>query len=380
MFLKEQLSQYDGTTEMVESCLDLVRESEKVIIFGAGVGGAALYHFLEKNKLTEKVISWSDNNELKHGKTYFEDRLEIVNPEKLFERFGKNVLIIVASSAFDIIQKQLISYGFNEDQVVLFNFAFMDLDYTDRSFIWDHMDDFERAYARMSDEKSRRIFVNILNYKITKQGKYLLELQKDVDDENYQYFDRDLYSKDIGECFLDIGAYTGDTLKVFLDVYEKGFRKYYGFEADDVVFEKLKKVAEKSSVNEKIQLYNFAAWDEETILYFEENAGSSKMEEENNGSKTGVKAMRVEDVLKENPVSIVKMDIEGAEYKAMCGLKSIIERDKPILAICVYHKRDDYYKLTDLIEEILPNEYKFFFRQYRYTPTETVCYAIPKAR
>lgn len=290
------------------------------------------------------------------------------------------MLIIVASSAFDIIQKQLISYGYNEDQVVLFNFAFMDLDYTDRSFIWDHMDDFERAYARMSDEKSRRIFVNILNYKITKQGKYLLELQKDVDDENYQYFDRDLYSKDIGECFLDIGAYTGDTLNVFLDVYEKGFRKYYGFEADDVVFEKLKKVTEKSSVKEKIQLYNFAAWDEETILYFEENAGSSKMEEENNGSKTGVKAMRVEGVLKENPVSIVKMDIEGAEYKAMCGLNSIIERDKPILAICVYHMRDDYYKLTDLIEEILPNEYKFFFRQYRYTPTETVCYAIPEDR
>ena len=43
MFLKEQLSQYDGTTEMVESCLNLVRESEKVIIFGAGVGGGQLY-------------------------------------------------------------------------------------------------------------------------------------------------------------------------------------------------------------------------------------------------------------------------------------------------------------------------------------------------
>lgn len=40
MLLKEQLAQYDGTTEMVESCLNLVRESEKVIIFGAGVGGS----------------------------------------------------------------------------------------------------------------------------------------------------------------------------------------------------------------------------------------------------------------------------------------------------------------------------------------------------
>lgn len=48
MFLKEQLSQYDGTTEMVESCLNLVRESEKVIIFGAGVGGSFISPFREK--------------------------------------------------------------------------------------------------------------------------------------------------------------------------------------------------------------------------------------------------------------------------------------------------------------------------------------------
>lgn len=48
MFLKEQLSQYDGTTEMVESCLDLVRESEKVIIFGAGVGGGSSISLFRK--------------------------------------------------------------------------------------------------------------------------------------------------------------------------------------------------------------------------------------------------------------------------------------------------------------------------------------------
>lgn len=30
-----------------------------------------------------------------------------------------------------------------------FNFAFMDLEYSDKNFIWDHMADFERAYTRM---------------------------------------------------------------------------------------------------------------------------------------------------------------------------------------------------------------------------------------
>lgn len=61
-------------------------------------------------------------------------------------------------------------------------------------------------------------------------------------------------------------------------------------------------------------------------------------------------------------------------------MSGIIRRNKPILAICVYHLRDDYYKLTDLVEKLVPGEYKFYLRQYRYTPTETVCYMIPQAR
>ena len=54
--------------------------------------------------------------------------------------------------------------------------------------------------------------------------------------------------------------------------------------------------------------------------------------------------------------------------------------NKPILTFSVYHLRDDFYKLIDFIENLVPNEYKYYFRQYRYTPTETVCYAIPSNR
>lgn len=79
-------------------------------------------------------------------------------------------------------------------------------------------------------------------------------------------------------------------------------------------------------------------------------------------------------------VTFVKMDIEGAEYNAISGMTELIKRNKPIVAMCVYHRRDDFYRLTDLLESICENEYSYYLRQYRFTPTETVCYAIPNNR
>ena len=46
MELTELLSKIDGTNKMVNDCLKTVRESNKVLIFGSGVGGKALYELI----------------------------------------------------------------------------------------------------------------------------------------------------------------------------------------------------------------------------------------------------------------------------------------------------------------------------------------------
>lgn len=70
------------------------------------------------------------------------------------------------------------------------------------------------------------------------------------------------------------------------------------------------------------------------------------------------------------------MDIEGAEHKALLGSRQIIQRDKPVLAICIYHKPEDFFDIPLLIEEILPKTYEYYIRQYRYGQSETVLYAV----
>jgi hypothetical protein len=76
----------------------------------------------------------------------------------------------------------------------------------------------------------------------------------------------------------------------------------------------------------------------------------------------------------EEKVTYIKMDIEGAETKALFGAKRIIQQHKPRLAICLYHNPEDYFNIPLLIKEFVP-EYKIYMRHHYKSFLETVCYA-----
>jgi FkbM family methyltransferase len=80
------------------------------------------------------------------------------------------------------------------------------------------------------------------------------------------------------------------------------------------------------------------------------------------------------DILNLEP-TFIKMDIEGAEFKALRGLEKTIKANHPKLAICAYHKPADLWMIPLYIKEFGVN-YKFFLRHHSYTDSETVCYAI----
>jgi len=66
----------------------------------------------------------------------------------------------------------------------------------------------------------------------------------------------------------------------------------------------------------------------------------------------------------------VKMDVEGFEMNALEGSIQFIERYEPELAICVYHKRDDIFKIPGFIKSINP-KYRCILRGGGHM----VCYA-----
>lgn len=74
-------------------------------------------------------------------------------------------------------------------------------------------------------------------------------------------------------------------------------------------------------------------------------------------------------------VTMIKMDIEGSELEALRGARKTICRDKPRLAVCIYHKAEDMTEVPLYIKELVP-EYRLYVRHHSKEIGETVFYAV----
>ena len=87
-----------------------------------------------------------------------------------------------------------------------------------------------------------------------------------------------------------------------------------------------------------------------------------------------VSMKRIDDCTECQDMTMLKMDIEGAEYNALEGAKDTIVEKKPKLAICIYHSDEDMVRIPEWIHELVP-EYKLYVRQHSNCFCETVLYA-----
>ena len=186
--------------------------------------------------------------------------------------------------------------------------------------------------------------------------------------EDLQYFD--VFSPVDDEVIIDAGAYDGTTALQFLE-WGKGKVKYvYSFEFDP---ENAAKCEENlKPYADKITLIKKGTWDKDEVLHANASggAGSSIRSE---GSKS-VYLTAIDNVVKDEHVTFIKMDVEGAELKSLMGARSTIINNHPRLAICVYHKPEDLYEIPGYILSLVP-EYKFLLRHYCSREYETVLYA-----
>ena len=111
-------------------------------------------------------------------------------------------------------------------------------------------------------------------------------------------------------------------------------------------------------------------------LYLSNNGTDASANTLTNFGTKEIEMTTIDDDIKE-PVTMIKMDIEGFEQKAIEGAKQTIFTYHPTLLISVYHNHEDIWKIPKMIEEIIPG-YKFYLRYYgnNIFPTETTLIAI----
>lgn len=194
-----------------------------------------------------------------------------------------------------------------------------------------------------------------------------------------QYFEDGIIQFEENEVFIDAGCYDFDTSKIFISkMHGLGLKikKIYAFEPDPVCFCKCKNRADLVGFND-IELVQAGVWSSDSYISFEALGNdSSHIVQNGEVSSDLIRTTTLDSYIKEK-VSFIKMDVEGAELEALKGAKNIILRDKPKLAICLYHKEEDMWEIPYYIKTLVP-EYKLYIRHYSNCETETVLYAVLK--
>lgn len=216
-----------------------------------------------------------------------------------------------------------------------------------------HTEDFIWLYHELADYRSKKVLYGILHFWLT----FDYDEKRLIKENNYDdYFDYDLFVCDSEEVFVDVGAFNGDSAKSFIDNYGS-YKRIYCYEITETSCEKLQNTLAEY---DDIVYRNVGVGDKNEMLHMQMAGTGDSCNRVSETEGTPVEIVRLDDDITE-PVTFIKMDIEGSELAALEGAKGHIRKDKPKLAICTYHNNHHIWEIPRKIKEYNP-DYKLFMR------------------
>ncbi|WP_297201817.1 FkbM family methyltransferase [uncultured Flavonifractor sp.] len=362
------------------SKVNLLKRADHICVFGLGkYFGEA---FIQQNVRKRFQVDYlCDNNEGRLAELKQDDRfqdLHIISPNELKKLKNTVVIFMLGDPRTAIEQiKELVGI---ENCISYNDLVLDDIMGSDKE-----LNDYTASKAELftvfdllADDLSREIYTNI----------FCLRVAPDLANTTYeamctlpQYFPQDIIQLTQDECFVDCGAYIGDTLEIFSNLTDAKFKKYYAFELDENNFAELLKKGELIQANSKngakVICYPYGVWKEDTMISYGTMASADSYSVYNPREVKTARMIKLDSLLRHEKVSFIKMDIEGSELEALKGAQTIIKEQRPKMAICVYHKIEDLWKIPLFLHKINP-EYKIYIRHHaKFWVSETVCYAIP---
>lgn len=295
------------------------------------------------------------------------------------------------------------------------------------NYYLQHVGLFEKTFDLLSDDDSRKKYIELLVYKMIGFTKVKLSLNNDkfwaarsntdaykrpekipvnfrsgyldlydLTDAGYnlklyfvkngifvdfilqQYNYQDIVCVNHGDVVIDAGGCWGDTALYFA---ARGASKVFVFEFIPTNIAYMRKnVLLNSQYAGCIHLVEKAVWENSNIdlSYFDKGPSSQVAEAGVYSGKTST--LSIDDLVQEQEltkVDFIKMDIEGAEMAALKGAAETIRKHKPKLAISVYHKHDDLILIPAYIQSLNP-DYDFYLDYYTIIGDEIILYAVNK--
>ena len=247
-------------------------------------------------------------------------------------------------------------------------------------------DKIEKVRELLADEKSKKVYDAIVE-----KTKYNIDDYTDIADDLYEhYFSDGFFTYGENEVFIDGGAFQGeDTIRLSRVIGKDKIKRVYCFEPDQSNFDKCVRNLQKhfedkgkgekdAHVGEHYSVLKSGLWNENSNVGFISYGTHASVfaELRNAASPNSVPGVRIDDVIGlDEKVTLIKMDIEGAEIQALQGAEDTIRRDAPKLAICIYHMIEDLWTIPLYIHSLNP-DYKLFVRHHTVKFWDSVLYAM----
>lgn len=229
----------------------------------------------------------------------------------------------------------------------------------DYSLIRQHVDlmcnrveDYRWLFEQLGDWRSKATLNEIIAYWFRIDLNRLWDLGENIFPD---YYDMDLLFCDSNEVFVDCGAFIGDSAIEFINAYG-GYKKIYCYELTSASYRQLE---ENLSGTDNVILRNKGVSNKNQIVYIDER----ELDQGNSIAKKGscpAELVALDDDIDE-PVTCIKMDIEGAEKDALYGAKNHIINEKPKLLICAYHIPEDIFDIPKIIKD-MRDDYTLYLR------------------
>jgi FkbM family methyltransferase len=233
-----------------------------------------------------------------------------------------------------------------------------------------HRREITECVEYFSDDLSKERYVDIWRYRLRGNAEDLPPHSST----EFQYFPSDVPSWKLPLRFIDCGAYIGDTLH-FIRSRNIPIEAIAAFEPDPANYKKLVESVAGQFTSEQIFISPCGVFNACTQLKFSAlGEGASAISE--NGNVT-IQCISIDDCLPSFHPTLIKMDIEGAEIEALIGAKKTITRDRPGLAISLYHTPHHIWQIPKLLRE-WDLGYDFHLRIHHNQGFDTILYALPQ--
>ncbi len=349
--------------------------------------------FCDLDELERKMTDFEQKEELVRKYTYWEDRMRVIlerrySAENIWDEKFIKLMDYVCFVDFDtMVEKAKQSLRSQGSELVnkfcVYYQEYRDmwgtLDVTENRYdvitnrvkeLKEHREDFIWLYDRLGDWRSKIVLCSMLYNWITFDLDYI-DVMKE---RNFaDYYDLDLVKCDDQEVVVDLGAWIGDSVEGYINVYGK-YRKIYCYEIDASSMEEMKKNLNKYSgieyrnkaVGSKNSRGGYAVCNPQSTI--------NRITDDPAGEE--IEIVSLDEDIREK-ITLIKMDIEGAEQDALTGCIRHIREEKPKLLISVYHNNEDIWKIPKMIYD-MNEDYQFYLRSngWQWGPAELVLFAI----